>query len=806
MTQSGNVLLTSWQKHSKYNDNSSRFLTKSPKTFIGIDFGTSTTVVSVISKRNGGNWSPQPLQIAQPMPGGGVDEDAIINSVLAWKNDRLFFGKPAYKIMRSNSKGAGKTTFSSFKMNLGINIGPTYPKSSLSEVNNHGVVIETAKQATAEFFKLLVPRIEQALKEEGLPPTSCYAVSVPASFQASQRRELREALAEAGIQITENCFIDEPNAAFLSYFFESSSGTESSELVEQLEQRPLNILVYDFGAGTCDVSILKIELKTEAGQRKFMSQNRAISRFTALGGNNIDRAIAEKVLLPQLLDGNEDLELTQSYINDTLIPFLLPTAEGLKIAFCQWMADKGINTCEELAEEEHTVSGKPLETTALKRKLELDRPTMSASQFSEVMEEFSGEFDEDEATNHAYGPVDDALGKAGIEPEDLYGVLFIGGSCGNPIILDAIMRELPSSVQKIVPADLRCHVSQGAALHSATYHGFGDDLIRPVTSEPICLITQGKKLEVLLSASTPLPSEPVTTTVKVAENMQDRVELPICLSSPQRLLGKLDLLGGAVGFERGSLITVKAWLTHEKILHVQAECEGRRVESIITNPLSCESVSPEETEYLLAKKDFNEAMLLNKITAPIIRKMVRACEKCGKYLEVCDYLRWLEKYEKEDHATNLCYYYSKAGDQRSANRWSNTAYHRKPSALNAYNCACGTTGQEKIKFLRESLEKDPEFVLSLWMLGKIMARQGAPEGIKMARKAARIWKEELSVGNLSKTDAIRLLEMADLLGDADLKQLTEDYLSSLKTNKNTFSPYEEDNLAISISHNAVTER
>lgn len=54
------------------------------KTYVGIDFGTSTTVVSVIKKDKDGNLCSEALQIAQPDGRGGCSEQEIVNSVLAW--------------------------------------------------------------------------------------------------------------------------------------------------------------------------------------------------------------------------------------------------------------------------------------------------------------------------------------------------------------------------------------------------------------------------------------------------------------------------------------------------------------------------------------------------------------------------------------------------------------------------------------------------------------------------------------------------------------------------------------------------
>lgn len=198
--------------------------TLSQKTYVGIDFGTSTTVVSIIKKDKDGNLCSEALQIAQPDGRGGCSEQEIVNSVLAWvqpKNadGQLLFGKTAYEL-KSTLK-PNKNVFSSFKMDLGLDIGPTYPDTVLSKKDGQPYTIETAKDATYCFFEQLKKAIEDAVKKENLPNKIEYAISVPASFLTNQRADLLDAIHKAGISISESCLIDEPNAAFLSFFYDN---------------------------------------------------------------------------------------------------------------------------------------------------------------------------------------------------------------------------------------------------------------------------------------------------------------------------------------------------------------------------------------------------------------------------------------------------------------------------------------------------------------------------------------------------------------------------------------------------------
>lgn len=326
----------------------------SKKTYVGIDFGTSTTVVSVIKKDKDGNLCSEPLQIAQPDGRGGCSEQEIVNSVLAWiqpKNadGQLLFGKTAYEL-KSTLK-PNKNVFSSFKMDLGLDIGPTYPDTVLSKKDNQPYTIETAKDATYCFFKQLKKAIEEAVKKENLPDKIEYAISVPASFLTNQRADLLDSIHKAGLSISESCLIDEPNAAFLSFFYDNIVEKRDVDLLKKLLSESINVLVYDFGAGTCDISILSVTAQNKALQ----SKNIAISKFTALGGDNIDRDIA-KYLAKNLRfePSGSDFTINEN-IENTIIARLMPIAEQLKIAMVKWLTTQGYEDYDSLYSIDHEI-------------------------------------------------------------------------------------------------------------------------------------------------------------------------------------------------------------------------------------------------------------------------------------------------------------------------------------------------------------------------------------------------------------------------------------------------------------------
>ena len=71
-------------------------------------------------------------------------------------------------------------------------------------------------------------------------------------------------------------------------------------------------------------------------------------------------------------------------------------------------------------------------------------------------------FDGIHSPMHLLSPVIDALDKAQLERENVDAVLFIGGSCLNPLVRNCVMdymNEYDDCVESILPSDLRSHVS-----------------------------------------------------------------------------------------------------------------------------------------------------------------------------------------------------------------------------------------------------------------------------------------------------------------------------------------------------------
>lgn len=761
--------------------------TLSQKTYVGIDFGTSTTVVSVIKKDKDGNLCSEALQIAQPDGRGGCSEQEIVNSVLAWvqpKNadGQLLFGKTAYEL-KSTLK-PNKNVFSSFKMDLGLDIGPTYPDTVLSKNDGQPYTIETAKDATYCFFKKLKKAIEDAVKKENLPNKIEYAISVPASFLTNQRADLLDAIHKAGISISESCLIDEPNAAFLSFFYDNIIEKRDEELLKLLLAKSINILVYDFGAGTCDISILSVTAKNKTLQ----SKNIAISKFTALGGDNIDRDIA-KYLAKNLRfePSGADFTITEN-LENTIIARLMPIAEQLKIAMVKWLTTQGYDDYGSLYSVNNEI--KMSETVVLQNRKEnraiYVTPCLNTKDFRNILSRYLNCNDIFSNPNNICAPIDDALSKSGIQAEDLYGVLFIGGSNENPLIRTSVMSHLPKLVKSIIPSDLRTHVSRGAALHSVGYHGFGKNFIEPIISEDISIITTGDKLNCLIKASTPVPSKEFTLNLKPQYDGQKYVEIPVCLSSKTHLLGLLKFKAKTnLGFKKSQSISVTGNISKDKTIELSAYVDGDEICTERFNPLTISDSNLVSEDFLKAIKKYRTERLklgAKNIKASTILEVIKAAKKAKMHGEIAEYSIELETLHEEyatgNNATTIAYHAERAGKEDISNKYTKIAVERDEDACSCYNYSLIVAEKDKVKWLRKSLSHNSSYTCSLINLGKILTRQNNSEGPELLRKAYDKLDYEFKSGFISSDDLRRFSNLCEFLGVEDKSNEIETYENS----------------------------
>jgi molecular chaperone DnaK len=768
-------------------------------TYVGIDFGTSTTTISysIIGDRN------MPIQthampVGQLLEDGRLYESHLVPTAIAWHKEQLFIGVGASSLKGQLTQGIN--LWASFKMGLGEDLGPVYYNSKLPR-GHATATIEKPEDAARVFFDFLKNQIEDYVKQQKLPPIIRYSVSVPASFESNQRTSLLSALTSAGIKLDGKLLIDEPNAAFLSYLAESSlNGLGSLNIPES---SPLQILVFDWGAGTLDISILEIG-RSEIGG--LTCKNLAISKFTALGGDDIDKRIVTDILLPQLFKQNNCSfdDFRSADLTKRIIPGLQKTAEELKILVCKSVSSRMVsNRLPTLAtSNERLELNRSVEINLPKQKLNLVNPSMSYCEFNEVMDSFFVGAETGDVS--VFAPIESSLRKAELLRDDLDLILLIGGSSSNPYVQVALANYFINTEIEI-PRDLRSHVSQGAAVNSLLLNGLGLTLVRPIVSEPILLITRDG-LQTLIAAGTQICGINKEFDFCTGDKEQEKIQIPLCVGNENKILTVIsidaDIFDGT--FAPNTWVRVNCGISEDKVLSVSASIGDNEVVSTLVNPFANRELTTTERLVLEAEKIANEMASRNggKPSVPGLLYLVEALRDAKDYLRAAETLELVQMLDKNEHyETAICYYYDRALKKKQAMIWAQKAYEKDENEFSASNLAIiymrnGDSNQYEL-LMEKSLSFNPNFTFSLVSYGSYLMRKGdkrQAKGREMVQQAFDSLYKLFLNGDLHIDNYPKLINAAVALGKSDVSKIVKMRELELSA-KSKF--YDEDSLLAS---------
>lgn len=747
--------------------------TPTDKTYVGIDFGTSTTVVS-IARVNPGEKEllTEKVWIEQLLEDGITESSSwIIPSVLAWYRKNLLVGQGAANLRHQLTHG--RNCWSSFKMELGEDLGYQYYNSEL-EGGHPLATILTPVDAAALFFTFLRKGIENYCSKNQLPGKISYTVSIPASFESNQRKDLLKALEESGIEVEGAALVDEPNAAFLGYL--ATNKREKQEEIFLPGDYPLHVLVFDFGAGTCDISILELARRVDG----IHSSNLSISRFEKLGGDNIDRDIAEGILLKSLLSQNgiKKGQLRTAVIRKAILPRLLGYAEQLKIKACDVMERyySGVSGQSEISLD-GTISIKvDFSIQVPGAELTCTEFAMNLGQFQRIMKPYLNVAKGKAATRLSiFKPVESALQKAGLKKDDIDIVLLIGGSCENPTVRDALAKYFSGS-RILIPADLRSNVSRGAAIHCLVKGYTGASIIKPITSEPIIVVTKNEVPHIIIPAGTKIPSEERTIdNLVIHEGLDNYLEIPICVGDVSRLVHLVKARIPSRGsIAPGTPVKLVCSVRPDKLLKFEAYLEDKKLTTVSINPFSSQRLPKEEEAILHAEREVNNEAAANsgRPGYAALVKLADAYQNAGKYLLESETLVLAQELNPSRNLENrIGIAYGNAGQYEKSLLWFERAHEVNPSALTAFNLAVSIFWNDIERYKRlmeQAIAMDSSFPYSLHHYGKYLNGAGDERGEPMVKQAFDLFMSRHEMGVLSVNDHSRVVDCALFLGRKDV--------------------------------------
>lgn len=510
---------------------------------MGIDLGTTNSVVAVFEK-NGPIIVPNSLG------------ERLTPSVVGFsKSGEILVGK---KAKRGAVMNVGRTVFS-VKRHMGT---------------QYRVNVEGKQYTPQEISAMILQKLKSDMEDYFGEEVNQAVITVPAYFTDAQRQATKDSGEIAGLKVRR--IIDEPTAAALAY------GLDKNQ--DQV------LLVYDFGGGTFDVSIIEVV--------SGVFQVLAIQGNTHLGGDDMDKRIVEWLL--EEFKRSHEIDLSDDPI---AMQRLKEAAEEAKI---------------ELSEVKETHILVEAITMTEKGPLTLDT-TLTRPKFEELVQDLI------ELTTE---PMLQAIEDANLTAEKIDTVLLVGGTTRIPAVQKLVKEKLNKTPHRdISPEEV---VAMGAAVQTLVLAPLGADIedtlaarygkekpvIIHMTPFSLGVGLQNDQFGAIIERNSTYPTEAkdIFTTTR---DFQEAISFPIYegeeqIASENTFLDMLRIEGITPAPRGVPRIEVTFKLTPDRILEARAEDLATGVEKKITIAATDTRLSDSEKQRMIKDSKERVARMLRE--------------------------------------------------------------------------------------------------------------------------------------------------------------------------------------------------
>lgn len=401
---------------------------------IGIDFGTSTLIIA--------KWNEQkniPEIVPHIVPANFGVNDQLDNAVYYEEDMNLTLGRIALK-----------------KLSVEPQNGVREIKRYLDD-DNWIKTIHGEEKTAIDIMQDVFTYIEQQIRRiYGNETIDNVVISVPYAFEQKERKKIEQAAMQSNLPVV--ALIEEPVAAALS-----------SGLFDLLEpNRKENVLIFDLGGGTFDVTIFEAFIDDENKKHISVLSTDGDSK---LGGVNVDEIIINKIIenFDSPIDFNSLTENEKNRLNFTLF-------------------DEGRTIKHDLSESD-------------------DVPVFIVLENHDIVSEFVYErTDLENALGVSMIPkikqvLHRVLDSANLKPNQIDQIILVGGSSNIPSvsnIVNSIFKRSPKIID-----DPSVLVGKGAAIYCGILADEVDDIVIERRTNQGYGLKQGGRIKMLLAKNEP---------------------------------------------------------------------------------------------------------------------------------------------------------------------------------------------------------------------------------------------------------------------------------------------------------------